>query len=262
VVLWLCCLSGCQTIPVHPTPPGASPPEEEVPVLAPYQAADLQVVRGRSLEQQGDLAQARSAYLEALKNDPTRADACDRLAVVSCRQNNPEESGKWWQEAQKTGKASADVHCNRGYGFYLQGRWEEAEQSLRQALADDPNHGRAHNNLGLVLAHHGRGDEALSEFRKAGCNKAEAHNNLAFALTLKGDWPAARAQYEEALALDPSFVQAREGLRRVKALQTRMPRGAPDGPEGPMSSRGLPGSAHPGVAQGWRPAAVAASVER
>jgi Tfp pilus assembly protein PilF len=189
-------------------------------VLGPYQTADVQIAMGRSLEKQGGLEEARAAYLEALKHDPDRTDACERLTVVASRLGKTEEAEKWCRKAQE-GKPTPDLHCNLGYHLYLQGRNEEAESRLRQALADNPDHLRAHNNLGLVLARTGRDEEALTEFRKAGCTVAEAHNNLGFALTLKGDWPTARKQYELALSADPSFARAKEGLRRLTALEVR-----------------------------------------
>jgi hypothetical protein len=125
---------------------------------------------------------------------------------------------------------NAEVYCNMGYSLSLQHRWTEAEMNLRQAVALAPNHRRAHNNLGLVLAHSERWDEALTEFRKGGCDEAEAHVNLAFVLTLERCWPEARAHYEQALTLQPASTAAREGLDQLQALVART--GAADDPLG------------------------------
>ena len=65
--------------------------------------------------------------------------------------------------------------------------------SLRQAIVLQPDHARAHNNLGLVLAHTGRLDLSLVEFRQGGCTEADAQINLAYALTLERHWPEAPA---------------------------------------------------------------------
>jgi Tfp pilus assembly protein PilF len=113
------------------------------------------------------------------------------------------------------------VACNYGFSLYLQGRHAEAEAALRQALARQPENATAHNNLGLVLARTGRPAEALAEFRRAGCNDADAHINLAAGLTFQKALPEARAEYERALAMDPSSAVAKKGLRDLDVVMTK-----------------------------------------
>jgi serine/threonine protein phosphatase PrpC len=87
--------------------------------------------------------------------------------VLCDRQGKVAESREWYEKARAARGATPDFLCNLGYSRYLQGRWSDAESCLREALALAPDHRRAHNNLGLVLAHGGREQEALAEFRKA-----------------------------------------------------------------------------------------------
>src|SRR5262249_56804428 len=112
-------------------------------------------------------------------------------------------------------------------GLYLQRRWEEAEAALRHALALEPGHSRAHNNLGLVLAQAGRPEDALASFRSAGCTEADAHVNLAFVLTLQRRWDEARGYYERALALEPASAPARTGLRQLDTLVAKAAAASP-----------------------------------
>src|SRR5581483_4349081 len=126
-----------------------------------------------------------------------------------------------------------DIFCDVGYSFYLQRRWAEAEMNLRQAIALRPNHARAHNNLGLLLARTGRDAESLAEFRRAGCAEAEARANVAFALSLEGNLPQAREQYRKALAADASSKTARAGLARLEAV---LAKASPSGAEAPATS--------------------------
>jgi tetratricopeptide (TPR) repeat protein len=52
-----------------------------------------------------------------------------------------------------------------------QARWEAAEESLAREIAINPNYGRAHYNLGIVLRHQGRMAEACAaEERAAACS--------------------------------------------------------------------------------------------
>ena len=119
-------------------------------------------------------------------SDPNRADACARLAVLHDKQGKFPESAQWYERALALRPNDPDILADRGYSRYLQQQWQLAENDLRQALWLKPDHRRAHNNLGLVLARAGRVDDALASFRQAGCRESEARANLAYALTLRG----------------------------------------------------------------------------
>jgi Flp pilus assembly protein TadD len=192
--------------------------------LKTRQVADVEVAMGRSFEKQGDIAQAIAAYEKALQRDPSRPDACLRLAILRDQQGKFKEAFPLYQKALAVSPGNPDVFCDMGYSLYLQHRFAEAEINLRQAVALAPEHARAHNNLGLVFAHMGRYEEALVEFRRAGCSEADAQINLAFALTLEKDWQAARERYQIALAIDASSSAARKGLRELDAVVARTDR--------------------------------------
>jgi Flp pilus assembly protein TadD len=183
--------------------------------------ADVKIAFGRTLEKRGAPDQAQAAYLEALKLDPGRADACERLAVLYDQQCKFEEAATWHRKAVAAQPKNPDFHCNLGYSLYLQGNMIEAEQSLRRCLALSNEHARGHNNLGMVLARTGRCEEALAEFRRAGCNENDAQTNLAYALTLECRWAEARACYERVLAADPSSPASQKGLQTLNSLMTR-----------------------------------------
>ncbi len=150
--------------------------------VSPSGAADVHYGLGRSLEADGDLDRAMQAYRESIRRDARRADAPLRLAILLDRQGRFAESALLYEAALKASPGNAEVFCDRGYSLCLQGKDAEAEVALRQAIAKRPDLARAHNNLGLVLARAGRVDDALNEFRKAGCPEAEARLNLAFGL--------------------------------------------------------------------------------
>jgi Tfp pilus assembly protein PilF len=223
----LCLVCGCLQLDQRPGTTIVEPPTaltgESSPKLTPAQKADVQIAYGRTLEKRGALDQAQAIYLDALQHDPSRADACARLAVLSDQQGKFEESSKWHQKALAAQPSNADFLCNQGYSFYLQGHLAEGEANLRQCLSLAPDHARAHNNLGLILGRTGRRDEALAEFRRAGCNEAEALSNLAYALTLERQLPEARMCYERAAAMDSSPTSpARKGLAELDALSSKL----------------------------------------
>jgi Tfp pilus assembly protein PilF len=191
--------------------------------LTPRQLADVQVAYGQALEKRGEADQARARYFEAVKHDPDRADAWRRLAVLHDRQGKFSEAAEMYHRALALRPGDPDLFCDVGYSFYLQQRWAEAEMNLRQAIALRPEHARARNNLGLLLARTGQDDAALAEFRKAGCTEADARVNVAFGLTLESRWADARRHYREALAADGSCLAAKKGLENLEAVLAKAP---------------------------------------
>jgi Tfp pilus assembly protein PilF len=250
----IACLAGCQL--GNPRPPSGlalSTGREERPTpVTAAQAADVQTAFGRSLEKRGDWERAMTAYREAIKRDPHRADACWRLAVLQDRHVKGEDSGELYRKALEALPDNADLYCDLGYSLYLRGCWTDAETNLRQALKLATDHRRAHNNLALLLAHTDRGEEALAEFRKGGCSEADAHTYLAFALTLQRHLDEAREHYELALAADRSSEPARQGLRELNRLTAKLAAHAPAVGSGPAPSAPQPGKPAAEVRQaGW-----------
>ncbi|HEY7425676.1 MAG TPA: tetratricopeptide repeat protein [Gemmataceae bacterium] len=221
-------VAGCQQFGLPST---SSPIKGDFDVssvkIKPKQAADVQVALAHTMELQGEKERALALYEEAVQKDPGRADAWLRLAVLHDQQGGFTESAAMYQKALKGQPGSPEIYCDMGYSLYLQQRWAEAEMNLRQALALRPNHARAHNNLGLVLARTGQTEEALNEFHLAGCSDADTHVNLAFALTLEHHWPEACQHYQQALQMDSSSAPAKKGLRELQRLIARMNAPAP-----------------------------------
>ncbi len=200
---------------------------------------------GRAAEQQGDLDQAMAAYRAALERDKGRADAYLRLAILHDKQGKFRESAELYRKALELKPGDPDIFCDMGYSFYLQRRWAEAEMNLRQSLAVNPEHRRAHNNLALLLVRDHRLGDALVEFRRGGSDPVQAHMNLAFALSVDQQWEPAQAEYR-ARPGDRPLLRARQGPpRRVER---------PDRQAGTSAGR-HPG--HPGAARDRRPAGAA-----
>jgi Tfp pilus assembly protein PilF len=211
--------AGC----LHPgtlpaTAPQAISAAESTPKLTAAQVADVKIAYARTLEKRGAPDQAQAMYLEALKLDSSRADACSRLGVLYDQQCKFDEANTWHGNAVAAQPQNPDFRCNAGYSLYLQGNLIEAEQSMRKCLALAPDHARGHNNLGMILARTDRSAEALAEFRRAGCTEVDAQTNLAYALTLERRWAEARVCYERALAIDPSSTTSKKGLQELHSL--------------------------------------------
>jgi len=179
-----------------------------------------------SLEIQGEIEPAMDAYRKAIEKAPKQSTGYWRLAVLHDRQGRLQESVSLYEQALKLDRKNADIHCAYGYNLYLQRRWAEGEDHLRQAIALKPAHARAHGNLGLLLAQTERFDEAFSEFRRAGASESDAHVNVAFVSTLNHNWARAREGYNFALMANPNSEAARTGIEKLEAIVAKTNPGA------------------------------------
>lgn len=105
------------------------------------------------------------------------------------------------------------------------GRRDAAEQMLRRALAVDPNHFDAHNNLGILLVAQGKISEAIDHYQRALAikpNDPNAHTNLGIALIEENRAGEAIEHYRQALALDPNHSNAHNNLGIALAAQGQL----------------------------------------
>ncbi len=99
--------------------------------------------------------------------------------------------------------------------LFTQGKNEEAEAHLAEAVRLNPDNAQAHNNLGKVLSRLGKHGAAEAHYTAAvrlNPDFAEAHNNLGLALQTRGSYQAAEGHFSEALRLDPGFAKAHYNL--------------------------------------------------
>jgi putative PEP-CTERM system TPR-repeat lipoprotein len=156
-------------------------------------AADAGDLRARVL-----LAQA---LLEA--GDATRAEAVLREA--------PEES--------------ASVHGVLARVYVRNGQLERARASVERALVLEPDSVQWAVDLVTVLMEQEKFDEALEAARQRAAEYPEVPdypNLMGQVLARRGDEQGARAAFQHALELDPSFVAAAVNLARMSARAQRI----------------------------------------
>ena len=232
----LACLSGCQSFSIpglkqnkQPIAATSTLPHLENDGLAPAasgtgstltdkQRAGVQMFVASQFESSNEPDRAVQAYREVIQKDPECAGAYHRLAILRDKAGKHDESFKLFHDAIRRDPKNPEIHCDLGYSLYLQRRWQDSENSLRRAIALRPNHNRAHNNLGLVLARTDRHQDALREFSQVGCTEAEARANLAHALLLESRWAEAEAQCERALASRNLTPQMHSKLSRLRTV--------------------------------------------
>lgn len=191
--------------------------------LKDKQKLDIQLALARTLELEDNLAAAELTYREILAESPKHAVATHRLAVVLDQQKRFEESSELFLKALKLSPGNPSVFANYGYSLYLQHRWAEAERNLRQAIELNPQDQRSHNHLGLVLAQTGRVQDAVDEFRLAGCSPAESHANAGMVLELNEQYREAREQYALAVDAQPELEPIADRVAMLDRLRQQQP---------------------------------------
>src|SRR6266852_3373167 len=157
-------------------------------------------------------SKAKAAALKALQLDDKLAEAHTALADVLFDDLDMAGSISEFQRAIALNPNYATAHHWYGNGPLLAlGRFEEAIAEGKRAIELDPLSPIINADLGQNLYNARRYDEAIAQLRKTleiDPTFYYAHFNLGIALQLKGDVPAAIAEYTKAQQLsDDLFVQ-------------------------------------------------------
>jgi Tfp pilus assembly protein PilF len=116
---------------------------------------------------------------------------------------------------------TAESYTFRGWAYSFQGRFKEAIEECKKAIAVDPSFGNPYNDIGSYLIHLGKITEAIGWFEKA--KRADRYEprhfpylNLGRVYFLKGEMAEAVAEFEHALALDPENTVALAYLEKMR----------------------------------------------
>ena len=122
---------------------------------------------GIASEKMGDVAGAIVAYYRATESDPALTEAWFRAGAMVHTLGHLDEAIACFRQAESVGGNSRFGRLGRARGLLTEDRHHEAEQVLRQMVADDPTSAMAHDLLGNLLSEFGRFDEARECFRRA-----------------------------------------------------------------------------------------------
>ena len=202
----------------------------------------------------GDIAEAEAAYLRARTLEPQRASAQIGLAAVATKREDDEAAEKLLRQViardpnnavglhnlganlAKRGLVAeslalceratalrpgrADMMTTHAYALQLKGQFDQAISLYRQAVARDPLHLPAHENLSRLLWSLGKRESFAADLDAA---LARFPNSLALHLT-KGSllgyaerFADARDAYGRALKLSPGDPVAHDGFARMSA---------------------------------------------
>jgi len=101
-----------------------------------------------------------------------------------------------------------------GFALFQQGKSKEAVVALEKAVATDPKHWKAHNNLALAAIDSGELEVAEAHYRESLAIKEQPaiYNDLGFVLEREGLPDEAAEMYRKAVRLDPGSASAQYNL--------------------------------------------------
>lgn len=230
--------------------PSASPkvkPTRQSPNLEAYQL----YLRGRYFWNRRTpewIQKGIECFQEAVRLDPQYALAyaglADSYALTSSGLPSLERKAKsrpMAEEALRLDPELAEAHASLGFIKYkYDWDWAGAEQSLRHAIALNPNYSTAHHWLGECLSLQGKAEEGLASLRYA-----ERLDPLSLAIKEDIGLHLYRSrQYDQAIkqlldirALDPTYIRIGPWLARIYEQKGRYEEAVTEDLNGPLQKR-------------------------
>jgi tetratricopeptide (TPR) repeat protein len=145
------------------------------------------------------------------------SDCAELLAAAVRYQQagNLNEAERLYRQVLADDAVNREAYRRLGTVCQAQGRWDEAEANLNQAILLQPDFGPAHNDLGIVFAMQGKLASASESFERAISiipHSPDAHNNLGIILAMQRQFREAADCFGRAIGLSPLFAEAHFNL--------------------------------------------------
>jgi tetratricopeptide (TPR) repeat protein len=179
----------------------------EDPALTPQ----THFAAGQLNETQGSPALAAEQYETALKLNPKFVPALFRLGLLYSEMKQYDKAIEIWNRYVDVTEDSAVGYSNLGFCQELSGNRKAAEESYEAGIERDPKNRPCRINYGLMLVRLDRIDDAKEQF-SAVLTPAQVHYNIGSVLQQLGKKSEARAEFQEAMKVDPKFTDAQVRL--------------------------------------------------
>lgn len=186
------------------------------------QHAEFHANLANLLRRRRKFRQAEKFYRQALQLAPGHRPSRRSLVLTLHDLGRFDESEGVCRELISGNTAAADDWILWGLTTTHLGRLSEAESAYRRAIALEPNNPIAHQNLGAVLSlleQPAASLESLRAAEKLGAGGFATAFNRARALLEMNDIVSAEREFERAVALEPSNIEAQLQLARVRFMQ-------------------------------------------
>ncbi len=174
------------------------------------------------------LSQVRKIELlrQALRKDTKNPSLYFYLAAEYEKAGRYDQAVLVCEDAQKDGVLNGRLLSRLGDLYLRSGKKEQAIAAYEKAAQYNPSDVQSQTNLATVYLEEGKIADAERCFRWALTieNYAPAYNGLGLIAIQRHDAAAAREQFERAVALDPSLVEAQLNLGLIYKMAGDIPR--------------------------------------
>ena len=176
-------------------------------------------IKGFVYKETKDTLRAISSFLTCVEQDNKNYDAIIQLANLYAVHNDP-IALQYYNNALKLQPHSVEALYDRGLFYQNTGQIEKAVNDYNELLKVDPNYAFAHFNLGYIAMKFEKDyAKAIPFFTRALTYEAhyvEAYYNRGVCYEKIGDIQKAKADYNEALTIYPTYDLAKKALKGLK----------------------------------------------
>jgi predicted O-linked N-acetylglucosamine transferase (SPINDLY family) len=170
-----------------------------------------QLTNAQLLQQQGQLAPARTIYQEILDAHPDHLDALRAMGVLAGQSKDWQGALQYFDRVIRVAPDDAGTHCNRGLALKQLGQPEAALACFDRAIALNPEGVIAHYSRAETYKDLDRSDEALMSYDRAiAINPGFLHALYRRGVVLQqiGKLAEAIASYDRVLEIKPDHFDA------------------------------------------------------
>jgi Flp pilus assembly protein TadD len=174
---------------------------------------------GMANERTGNYPGAVRLYRRGLELEPNNVELLNALGFSLFQQGKSKEAVVELEKALAIDPKHAKAHNNMALASVDLGELELAEAHYRESLAIQPQ-AAIYNDLGVVLERLGMPEDAAGAYRKAlalDASSSAANTNLGSSLMRSGAYAEAEKHFRAALAADPKNAAAQKGLEQALA---------------------------------------------
>jgi Flp pilus assembly protein TadD len=172
----------------------------------------------------GKFEEADRLTTRALELTPDAADALYLRGFSLDRHGDTVAAAGYYERTLRVDPNHVRARTNLGIILYHQRRFDEAADHLSRAASAAPSDSRVRHNYGLVLSESDRVTEARQQLETAvelSPDDAVIQYDLGLVCAKQGDMDCAAARYRRAVAIDPAHADAHNNLGIVLAKQRR-----------------------------------------
>jgi Flp pilus assembly protein TadD len=175
------------------------------------------MLRGLALLVIGERVASAEQLEQALAEDPSLWQAANGLGLIHDIEGNWDEAEASYKQALRIKTDSATAYNNLGYSYLLQGRIEDATEMFSTSLALDPEPVITRANLRLALAAKGRYADAIAGTERK--DLPQVLNDIGYVAMLLGDYDSADTFFNRAIDESPIYYDAAvANLERLNTL--------------------------------------------